>query len=223
MPPRLPSRLGTAAITTSSSAITPLVVQSLTPSSRYASPSSVGVAVVPSRAGSEPTSDSVSRNALTAPLRTARQERRPSAPWCRTSSPARYADRLVGRQQRPDARVHRAREHQRAAVVGHREAESAVLERDLHAERTELGETLDVLVGDLRLALDQPAVEGLAVRRAAGRGTRRPRSVICGVAAWMRMDQGEVERRRGRAPWRSSAAPTPARGPPRRSRAPAAR
>ena len=32
MPPRLPSRLGTAAITTSSSAITPLVVQSFTPS-----------------------------------------------------------------------------------------------------------------------------------------------------------------------------------------------
>ncbi len=59
---------GTAAITTSSSATTPLVVHNFTPSRRYASPSSVGVAVVPSRAGSLPTSGSVNRNALIAPL-----------------------------------------------------------------------------------------------------------------------------------------------------------
>ena len=47
--------------------MTPLVVHSFTPSSRYASPSSVGVAVVAIRAGSEPTSGSVSRNAVIAP------------------------------------------------------------------------------------------------------------------------------------------------------------
>ena len=54
-------------MTTSSSATTPLVVHSFTPSSRYAVPSSVGVAVLAIRAGSEPTSGSVSRNAEIAP------------------------------------------------------------------------------------------------------------------------------------------------------------
>ena len=67
IPPRCPSLLGTRAITTSRSAITPLVVHSLTPSSTYCDPSSDGVAVVLSRAGSEPTSGSVSRNALISP------------------------------------------------------------------------------------------------------------------------------------------------------------
>ena len=58
---------GTTAITTTSSAITPLVVHSFTPSRTYASPSSVGTAVLPIRAGSLPTSGSVSRNAVMAP------------------------------------------------------------------------------------------------------------------------------------------------------------
>jgi hypothetical protein len=68
MPPLPPAWAGTRAITTTSSAITPLVVHSLTPSSRYADPSSVSVAVAPIRAGSEPTSGSVSRNAVMAPF-----------------------------------------------------------------------------------------------------------------------------------------------------------
>jgi hypothetical protein len=67
MPPRWPSLLGTRAMTTSSSATTPLVVHNFTPSSSYALPSSTGVAVEASRAGSEPTSGSVSRNADMAP------------------------------------------------------------------------------------------------------------------------------------------------------------
>ena len=67
MPPRWPSCSGTRAITTTSSAMTPFVVQSFTPSRRYAVPSSLGIAVDASRAGSEPTSGSVSRNAVTAP------------------------------------------------------------------------------------------------------------------------------------------------------------
>jgi hypothetical protein len=65
MPPRDVSVFGTRAITTSSSATTPFVVHSLTPSRTKWSPS--GVAVIRSRAGSEPTSGSVSRNALIAP------------------------------------------------------------------------------------------------------------------------------------------------------------
>jgi hypothetical protein len=44
-----------------------LVVHSLTPFSRYSLPSGDRVAVVLSRAGSEPTSGSVSRNALISP------------------------------------------------------------------------------------------------------------------------------------------------------------
>ena len=52
------------AITTSRSAMTPLVVQSLRPSRMYAEPSSVGTAELDIRAGSLPTSYSVSRKAL---------------------------------------------------------------------------------------------------------------------------------------------------------------
>lgn len=61
IPPLESAVLGTRAITTSRSATTPLVVHSFTPSSTYASPS--GTAVVASRAGSDPTSGSVSRKA----------------------------------------------------------------------------------------------------------------------------------------------------------------
>ena len=52
------------------------------------SPSSVGVAVVAIRAGSEPTSGSVSRNARDRARGAARQELAASAPRCRTASPA---------------------------------------------------------------------------------------------------------------------------------------
>ena len=68
MPPWCPSDFGTRAITTSRSATTPLVVHSLVPFSTYAASSSVGIAVARSRAGSEPTSGSVSRKALIAPF-----------------------------------------------------------------------------------------------------------------------------------------------------------
>ena len=67
MPPRWPSLLGTWAMTTRRSATTPLVVQSLTPLRTYSEPSADGSAVVASLAGSEPTSGSVSRNALISP------------------------------------------------------------------------------------------------------------------------------------------------------------
>ena len=67
IPPRCPSPSGTRAITTSRSATTPFVVHSLTPLSTYSDPSADGVAVVVSLAGSEPTSGSVSKNALISP------------------------------------------------------------------------------------------------------------------------------------------------------------
>ena len=65
IPPRCPSDAGTCAMTTSSVANVPLVAHSLTPSSQY--PPCTGVAVHDIRAGSEPTSGSVSRNADTSP------------------------------------------------------------------------------------------------------------------------------------------------------------
>ena len=68
IPPRCPSDFGTRAITTRSSATTPFVVHSLVPSKMYSESPSVGTAVARSRAGSEPTSGSVSRNALMAPF-----------------------------------------------------------------------------------------------------------------------------------------------------------
>ena len=67
IPPRCPSPFGTRAITTSRSAITPFVAHSLTPLRTYSDPSADGTAVVFSLAGSEPTSDSVSKNALISP------------------------------------------------------------------------------------------------------------------------------------------------------------
>ena len=65
--PGLPSLPGVRAITTISSAMVPLVHHSFSPSRRYAEPSGVGTAVVVMRAGSEPTSTSVSANAEMAP------------------------------------------------------------------------------------------------------------------------------------------------------------
>ena len=67
IPPRRPLPFGTRAMTTSRSATTPLVVHSFTPLSTYSLPSADGIAVVLSLAGSEPTSGSVSRNALISP------------------------------------------------------------------------------------------------------------------------------------------------------------
>ena len=66
--PGLPSRPGVRAITTISSAIGPFVIHSFSPFRIQAEPSLVGVAVVVMRAGSEPTSISVSANAVIAPL-----------------------------------------------------------------------------------------------------------------------------------------------------------
>ena len=58
---------GVRAITTMTSAMVPLVHHSFSPLIRYASPSSVSVAVVCIRAGSLPTSGSVSAKALISP------------------------------------------------------------------------------------------------------------------------------------------------------------
>ena len=71
----------------------------------------------------------------------------------------RYADRLVRGEQRADRGAGRADERQRLVVVHLGEAEAAVLDVDLHAERAELLEPVDHLVRDARLALDVGAVD----------------------------------------------------------------
>lgn len=65
IPPLPFSVFGTTAITTTTSAITPFVAHSLVPLITYPLPSGVGVAVADIRAGSDPTSGSVSRKAET--------------------------------------------------------------------------------------------------------------------------------------------------------------
>ena len=155
MPPLPPSCGGTWAITTTSSATTPLVVHSLTPSRMYAAPSSVGTAVLSSRAGSEPTSGSVSRNAVTAPCGAARQERLLLLLGAERLDRLGHADRLVRRQQRADGRVDGAGEHQRLAVVGHGEAEPAVLLGTFIPNDADLGQRGHVLVAERGLALDR--------------------------------------------------------------------
>ncbi len=71
----------------------------------------------------------------------------------------RYADRLVGREQGADRGAGGADHGQRLVVVHLGEAEAAVGLVDLHAEGAQLLQAADHLVGDARLALDQPAVD----------------------------------------------------------------
>lgn len=71
----------------------------------------------------------------------------------------RYADRLMGGEQRADRRIRGADEGEGLVVVHLGEAEPAVLRVDLHAEGAELLEPVDHLVGDLRLALDARRID----------------------------------------------------------------
>ena len=73
----------------------------------------------------------------------------------------RHTDRLMRGQQRPEAGMHTRHHHQRPVVRDLRQIQSAVLRRDLHSEATQFGKALHVLVGDLRVALDDAAVDGV--------------------------------------------------------------
>ena len=145
-------------MTTSRSATTPLVVHSFTPFSTYSLPSADGIAVVLSLAGSEPTSGSVSRNALISPR--AHRGRYfcfcSSVPnsasgcgtpidWCADSSAA-----SAGRRG--------AHDDERAVVVQVGEAEPAVGGGDFHSERSDARQSLDHLIGNPGFAFNQRAV-----------------------------------------------------------------
>jgi hypothetical protein len=157
----------------------------------YSEPSSDSVAVVARRAGTDvglgqqeggDRSGCAARQELALLLRGAEHLDR-----------LRHADRLVCGYQGADARVDRPDEHQGLPVVRHRQSEAAVLTRDLHAEDTQLGEALEVVVGYLRLALDDGAVEGLAVPAQPGQELLTARGVL-GVRLRVGVDEGQVER-----------------------------
>ena len=133
-----------------------------------------------------------------------------------------HADRHVRRHQGTHARMDRADQGQRLAVVQHRQAEAAVRLRDLHAEDTELGEPLDVVVGDQRIALDPRAVEALEI------GPELGEELLAGcglglILTRVRMDQRPVEPAQIELLGEARPAATRTRGPPRRPRAPPSR
>ena len=175
MPPLRPSLRGTLASTTSTSATVPLVVHSLRPLSRYPEPSSVGVAVVDTLAGSEPTPGSVSANADRCVRGDLRQPLALLLLRAEQQQRLRQPDRLVRREQRREAGVPGPGEHHRAVVVDLREPEAAVLLGHLHAQRADLLEPVDHFVGDLAVALDRLRIDvHPAGTRRASPGTARP-------------------------------------------------
>ena len=109
------------------------------------------------------------------------------------------ADGLVRRQQRADTGVHRPDHHERAVVVVLPEPEAAVLHRDLHPERADLGERLEGLVGDARLPLDARDVDP-SQERLERREEPLAALAAAGVGSWMRMDQRQVELSQVEAP-----------------------
>lgn len=81
----------------------------------------------------------------------------------------RYADRLVRGEQGADGGARGADEGEGPVVVQLGEAETAVLAVDLHAERAELLESGERLVGDAGLAFDAGAVDPGLAELAEGR------------------------------------------------------
>src|SRR5215469_16119497 len=105
----------------------------------------------------------------------------------------RHADRLVRGQQRRDGRRDRPGDDQRPVVVEVGQAQTAVLRRDFHAERPRRGQSLDHLIGDPGIPLDDGAVDrsltelpqpGAELLAAAG-------GFLAGTG--MRIDQAQLE------------------------------
>ena len=119
----------------------------------------------------------------------------------------RHADRLVRRQQRAEAGVHRADQHQRPAVVRPCVRPRPPYSRGIFMPKApSVGQALDVLVGDLRLALD-PARRRCVSQTLAQPGQERLAALdVVGGSAAGAGGSGRGRSGRGRAPWRSSAA-----------------
>ena len=103
-----------------------------------------------------------------------------------------HADRLVRGQERAEAGADRPDEHEGLGVGRHRQAEASVVTGHLHAERPDLGQVGEVLVGDLRLPLDAPPVEP-GEHPAQLDEELRTAALVLGVRARVRVDELEVE------------------------------
>ena len=171
-----------------------------------------------SRAGSEPTSGSVSRNALIS----LRAQRGRNLRFCsavpnsfsgsarRSTGAPTAARRAPGWPSRPASAPGCSRRWIRP--------EPAVLLGDLHPEGADLLQPVDDLVGDAGLAFDEQAVDLSRRTPRSRRGTPRPCAACSSVRPRMRMNQVQPEVVPGTAPWRSWACATRSRGPPRQPR-----
>ena len=177
----------------------------------------------PSRAGSEPTSGSVSRNARDRALRRSAAGTAASAPRCRTSSPAPGTPiDWCADSSAPMLGCTEPGEHQRLAVVGHGQPEAAVLRGIFMPKAPSSASAVDVLVGDRGLALDRAAVERLADLAQLGQERLAARDVV-GLGARVRVDQVEVEPAEVELLGEARPRPRRSRAPPRRPLAPRAR
>ena len=179
-------------MTTSSSATTPLVVHSFTPSTRYAVPSSVSVAVLSIRAGSDPTSGSVRRKAEIAPAAQRGRKRSfwSSVPTSLTGSGTPidwWAESRAPRDGCTDPTRISARAYQRMVRPS-----PPYSRGDLHAEGPHLGEGGDVLVRDEGVTLDPGTVHVRADRPEAGE-EGLPAGLVVGVGPWVWVHEVEVE------------------------------
>src|SRR2546426_7278337 len=75
-----------------------------------------------------------------------------------------------------------------------REAQAAILARDLDSERAQVAQALDHGVGDLALAIDAVRVDLLAEQPLQFLEERLRASHLCGVLLGVRVDQVEAER-----------------------------
>ena len=144
-----------------------------------------------SRAGSEPTSGSVSRKAVIAPAAQRGRNASLLLLGAEQLDRLRHADRLVRREQRAEARVDRADQHQRLAVVRHGSARGRRTPRGIFMPNApSSASALTYSSGIARLALDARAVDRRRRRRSAGRGTRRRAAASAGSGrgcGWIRV------------------------------------
>jgi len=118
----------------------------------------------------------------------------------------RDADGLVRRQQRDEVAVARRDQLHRVAVLALREAQAAVLLRDLHPEGAELGEPLDDRRGNLPVPVDRVGIDLLDEKPLEARHVVAELGAL-GRGGRERMDEVEPEvaeedllQKRGRLP-----------------------
>ena len=126
----------------------------------------VGSACVSIFAGSEPTFVSVSAKAEISPPATRGRYRRFLLLGAEKHQRLRHADRLMRGEQRGQVAAIAAEQHRGAAVVRLRQAEPAVFDGDLDAERAELREAVEDVLRDFAGAIDLIGIDVLVEKAA---------------------------------------------------------